>query len=72
MHVSSNYTPENVSAHFVGVGGAGMSALANILLQRGAHISGSDLKLPLSRLKHAGFMFSQEQTILKIPLSYGG
>lgn len=44
MHVSSSYTPENVSAHFVGVGGAGMSALANILLQRGAHVSGSDLK----------------------------
>lgn len=38
------YTPETVSAHFVGVGGAGMSALANILIDRGAKVSGSDLK----------------------------
>ena len=44
MHESSGYTPENISAHFVGVGGAGMSALANILLARGARVSGSDLK----------------------------
>lgn len=42
--MSNEFTPENVSAHFVGVGGAGMSALANILLQRGASVSGSDLK----------------------------
>lgn len=38
------YTPETVKAHFVGVGGAGMSALARILLARGASVSGSDLK----------------------------
>lgn len=44
MQHSSKYTPETVSAHFVGVGGAGMSALANILLARGAKVSGSDLK----------------------------
>jgi len=31
-------------AHFIGVGGAGMSALALVLLQRGLHITGSDLK----------------------------
>ncbi|MDQ3940600.1 MAG: UDP-N-acetylmuramate--L-alanine ligase, partial [Actinomycetota bacterium] len=30
--------------HFVGVGGAGMSALAKVLLERGAAVSGSDLK----------------------------
>ncbi|CUH94037.1 UDP-N-acetylmuramate-L-alanine ligase [Propionispora sp. 2/2-37] len=30
--------------HFVGIGGAGMSALAKILLDRGYFISGSDLK----------------------------
>ena len=28
--------------HFVGIGGAGMSGLANILLDTGAQISGSD------------------------------
>lgn len=44
MQSKTLYTPENVSAHFVGVGGAGMSALANILLARGASVSGSDLK----------------------------
>lgn len=29
--------------HFIGIGGIGMSALANILLQRGAKVTGSDL-----------------------------
>jgi UDP-N-acetylmuramate--alanine ligase len=30
--------------HFIGVGGAGMSAIAKILLERGVAVSGSDLK----------------------------
>ena len=30
--------------HFVGVGGAGMSAIAKVLLERGVQVSGSDLK----------------------------
>lgn len=30
--------------HFVGIGGAGMSAIAKVLLERGVTISGSDLK----------------------------
>jgi UDP-N-acetylmuramate--alanine ligase len=30
--------------HFVGVGGAGMSALAKVLIERGVAVSGSDLK----------------------------
>lgn len=30
--------------HFIGLGGAGMSALALVLLQRGVRVSGSDLK----------------------------
>lgn len=30
--------------HFVGIGGAGMSAIAKVLLERGKEISGSDLK----------------------------
>jgi UDP-N-acetylmuramate--alanine ligase len=29
--------------HFIGIGGIGMSALANILLQKGIHVSGSDI-----------------------------
>jgi UDP-N-acetylmuramate--alanine ligase len=31
-------------AHFIGVGGSGMSPLAEILLRGGVHVSGSDLK----------------------------
>ena len=31
--------------HFVGVGGAGMSAIAKVLVERGVKVSGSDLKL---------------------------
>lgn len=30
--------------HFIGVGGAGMSAIAKVLLERGCRVSGSDLK----------------------------
>lgn len=30
--------------HFIGIGGAGMSALAKVFLERGASVSGSDLK----------------------------
>jgi UDP-N-acetylmuramate--alanine ligase len=37
-------SPGPVRLHLVGVGGAGMSGLARILLQRGHHVSGSDLK----------------------------
>ena len=32
------------AVHFVGIGGAGMSAIAKVLLERGVRISGSDLK----------------------------
>ena len=30
--------------HFVGISGAGMSAIAKVLLERGSDVSGSDLK----------------------------
>lgn len=32
------------TVHFVGIGGAGMSAIAKVLLERGVAVSGSDLK----------------------------
>ena len=32
------------TVHFVGIGGAGMSAIAKVLLERGVTVSGSDLK----------------------------
>ncbi|HET7482500.1 MAG TPA: UDP-N-acetylmuramate--L-alanine ligase [Actinomycetota bacterium] len=34
----------NSRAHFIGVGGAGMSAIAKVLVERGVRVSGSDLK----------------------------
>lgn len=44
------------SAHLVGIGGAGMSGLARLLLARGVRVSGSDLKESpaLTRLRAAG------------------
>ena len=30
--------------HFIGIGGAGMSALASVMIKRGYHVSGSDAK----------------------------
>lgn len=33
-----------VYAHFIGVGGAGMSGIASVLHERGIHVTGSDLK----------------------------
>ncbi|HEY3318824.1 MAG TPA: UDP-N-acetylmuramate--L-alanine ligase [Coriobacteriia bacterium] len=36
---------EQVYAHFIGVGGAGMSGIAHVLHERGVAVSGSDLKL---------------------------
>lgn len=35
---------EASTVHFIGIGGAGMSAIAKVLLERGVRISGSDLK----------------------------
>lgn len=35
---------EASTVHFVGIGGAGMSAIAKVLLERGVRITGSDLK----------------------------
>ncbi|MBI3910451.1 MAG: UDP-N-acetylmuramate--L-alanine ligase [Armatimonadetes bacterium] len=42
--------------HFIGIGGAGMSALAQLFLARGAHVTGSDAKDSpvLARLAAAG------------------
>lgn len=35
---------EASTVHFIGIGGAGMSAIAKVLLERGVRISGSDMK----------------------------
>ena len=36
--------PDQVYAHFIGAGGAGMSGIALVLAERGARVTGSDLK----------------------------
>ena len=38
--------PSSGWIHFTGIGGAGMSAIAKVLLERGGPVSGSDLKRP--------------------------
>ncbi|MEU0515080.1 UDP-N-acetylmuramate--L-alanine ligase [Amycolatopsis sp. NPDC006125] len=40
----SDVPAELSRAHLIGIGGAGMSGIARILLARGAHVSGSDAK----------------------------
>ena len=49
--------------HFVGIGGAGMSALANILLEAGAQVSGSDpfLSEITEKLEQRGALVTNEQ-----------
>ena len=48
------------SYHFVGIGGAGMSAIARVLLARGIRVSGSDLvsSSGLERLRGSGAVVS--------------
>ncbi len=48
--------PPGSSVHFVGIGGAGMSAIAKVLLERGVRVSGSDLKAsrPMTLLEAMG------------------
>ena len=49
------------SAHFIGVGGSGMSPLAELLLRRGLRVSGSDLQASAAtgRLTELGLEFRQ-------------
>ena len=43
--VEKNAEIEDVtSAHFIGIGGAGMSGIALVLHERGCKVTGSDLK----------------------------
>jgi len=49
-------TPARPHAHFIGIGGIGMSGIAQILLRRGWRISGTDVRdsSTLEKLKHMG------------------
>ena len=44
--------------HFIGIGGAGMSAIAHVLIKRGYNVSGSDLNAGrvFARLANEGAM----------------
>jgi UDP-N-acetylmuramate--alanine ligase len=44
IDVARPLPPELARVHMVGIGGAGMSGIARILLDRGAMVSGSDAK----------------------------
>ena len=44
MNLSHELPPELQRVHLVGIGGAGMSGIARILLDRGGLVSGSDAK----------------------------
>jgi UDP-N-acetylmuramate--alanine ligase len=48
--------PKHKTIHFIGIGGAGMSAIAYVALQKGYAVSGSDLKESITtiRLKDMG------------------
>jgi UDP-N-acetylmuramate--alanine ligase len=50
------FSPKNYPIHFIGIGGIGMSAIAEILIKQGYPISGSDIRsTPLTqRLSQAG------------------
>jgi UDP-N-acetylmuramate--alanine ligase len=52
-------TPKAV--HFIGVGGSGMSPLAEILLRQGVHVTGSDLKASAvtAHLESLGLVFHE-------------
>lgn len=45
MHGQTSEAPTFKKAHFIGVGGAGMSGIALVLHQRGYQVTGSDLKM---------------------------
>jgi UDP-N-acetylmuramate--alanine ligase len=50
------FDPKNFHIHFVGIGGIGMSAIAEILIAEGYHVSGSDIQPTLltEQLSKAG------------------
>ena len=59
QHAELNTDPDTVDlsrVHLVGIGGAGMSGVARILLARGAKVSGSDVKdsRPVRALRSMG------------------
>jgi len=60
MSNSLNFQPPEMRRisriHFVGIGGSGMSGIAEVLLNQGYQISGSDINLgpTVKRLKASG------------------
>lgn len=61
-------------AHLVGIGGAGMSAIASLLLERGAEVSGSDAKAShtLTGLQVRGARIAVGQRAENLDLLEGG
>jgi UDP-N-acetylmuramate--alanine ligase len=57
----NNLIYEGKNIHFIGIGGAGMSGIAHILLQTGCRVSGSDVKESRNTMK-----LTQEGAIVSI------
>ena len=55
------------SIHFVGIGGCGMSGIAQVLLNQGYSITGSDLKLnsSIDQLKESELAWSTQNKEIK-------
>lgn len=62
--IESGVLQEMKKCHFIGIGGIGMSALAQILLQRGYRVSGSDLSTSpiVERLQSCGAVIFNAHT----------
>ncbi|HID16045.1 MAG TPA: hypothetical protein EYP16_04500, partial [Candidatus Atribacteria bacterium] len=63
MEIINNYIRwcSRKYTHFIGIGGAGMSAIAAVLLDMGCKVSGSDLKLNglARKLRNKGAIISE-------------
>jgi len=61
--------PEKLRIHLVGIGGCGMSALAGLLLRRGARLSGSDqcLSRTITQLAEAGALITAHGLPASVP-----
>ena len=60
-----------IKVHFIGVGGAGMCVLCNLLLDKGFTVTGSDLKInsAINGLIEKGLVFYNQHNASQVELS---
>ncbi|MGE0481590.1 MAG: UDP-N-acetylmuramate--L-alanine ligase [Phycisphaerae bacterium] len=70
VHAATASDFHTLRIHMVGIGGAGMSGLAAVLLRRGARVSGSDarMSIDLARLGTLGAAVSAQQRADTFPI----